>query len=214
MKKYTAFFDFDNTITPFDVLDDILERFSKNSEWVDLEEKWEDGLIGSRECLEGQIKGIRIDKRTLDNYLSGIKVDDYFKKIKALFAARGIELVILSDNFDYILNRILTKNGLDNLKIYSNKLKFTKEGLRPVFPFVNKDCLKCAHCKKSSLTSNINNGELKVYVGDGLSDVCSSKCADLVFAKEALLEHYRDNKLSCIPYKSLKDVYEYFRSEP
>ena len=32
-----VFFDFDNTITTIDVIDDMLERFSKDDEWKALE---------------------------------------------------------------------------------------------------------------------------------------------------------------------------------
>ena len=40
-KNLTVFFDFDNTITMSDVIDDMLERFSKDDGWKKLEEKWQ-----------------------------------------------------------------------------------------------------------------------------------------------------------------------------
>ncbi len=40
LKNPVVFFDFDNTITTFDVLDDMLARFSRNDNWIKLEEQW------------------------------------------------------------------------------------------------------------------------------------------------------------------------------
>ena len=84
-QNYIVFFDFDNTITTIDVIDDMLERFSGDDGWKDLEEKWKREEIGSRECLKGQVEGIGIDKEKLDNYLSTIKIDPYFKKLLNFF---------------------------------------------------------------------------------------------------------------------------------
>ena len=80
-KNFIVFFDFDNTITSIDVIDDMLERFSGDDKWKDLEKRWQREEIGSLECLKGQVEGIRVDKETLDNYLSKVKIDPYFKKL-------------------------------------------------------------------------------------------------------------------------------------
>lgn len=211
MKKYTIFFDFDNTITRRDIFDDMLLRFSVDNRWEDLEKRWKEGRIGSRECLQGQLESIRITKKRLDGYLANIKVDPYFKKLIRLFNSRRIKTFILSDNFDYILSRILKANKIWNLKTYSNRIGFDKTRLVPDFPFVNKDCLTCGHCKTNSLLSNVPKGASAVYIGDGLSDVCPSRYANIVFAKESLLEHMGKKRLPHIAYRSLRDVYKYFK---
>jgi len=37
-----VFFDFDNTMTTSDVLDDVIRRFSINDKWIALENVWKD----------------------------------------------------------------------------------------------------------------------------------------------------------------------------
>ena len=101
--KCVVFFDFDNTIATCDVFDNMLPRFSQDKLWVELEKQWRKGKIGSRACLEGQIKGLSITKEALDEYLAGIKLDPYFKRIVRGLTLRGIKTFVLSDNFDYIL---------------------------------------------------------------------------------------------------------------
>ena len=208
--KCVVFFDFDNTITKHDVFDDMLVHFSRDKHWIKLEEKWKNGKIGSRECLEGQLKGIRISKAALSRYLSGIRLDPYFKKIIKLFKIKKIKTIILSDNFDYILKKILKFNAVQKLNIYANKLRFAKNRLLPHFPFESKICKACGHCKTKNLLANVDKNSIIFFVGDGCSDICPAQYADIVFAKEDLLNYYKDKKFICVPYKGLKDVYNYF----
>lgn len=209
--KYIVFFDFDNTVVTCDVFDSLLPRFSINNKWQALEKRWETGEIGSRECLQGQVEGMRITQGALDKYLTGIKLDTSFKKLLGLLNTKKIKALVLSDNFDYILNRILKLNAVRKMKVYSNKLKFAKDRLLPSFPFRDKKCRLCAHCKTKNLLANAGKNSIIVYIGDGRSDICPAKYADIVFAKESLLRHYKERGIDCVPYGSLKDVYNYFK---
>lgn len=206
-----VFFDFDNTIAEKDVFDDMLVHFSEDKRWEKLENDWRQGLIGSRVCLEGQIKGIRATKMMLDGYLSGIKIDPYFKELLGLLEAKNIKTKILSDNFDYILKKILADNAADRVEVYSNKMHFCGDRLVPEFPFTDKECRICAHCKKKNLLANLNGQSIIIYIGDGRSDICPAKYAHIVFAKDELLDFCRKEKLFHIPYKELKEVYTYFK---
>ncbi len=208
-----VFFDFDNTITMGDVFDNMLLKFSEDNAWRDLEERWRGKEIGSRECLEGQIKTVSVTRKSLDAYLSRIKLDPYFKKLLRFLRAKRVKTVVLSDNFDYLLNRILIKNGIRNLKVYSNKAELANGRLMPNFPFTDRKCRVCAHCKKKNLLSNINGHSPVIYIGDGQSDICPANYADKVFAKDSLLDYCRKNRLPHIPYKSLKKVYRYLKKE-
>ncbi len=209
--KYTVFFDFDNTITTRDVIDDIVDKFSKDKRWEELEDQWKKGRIGSRICLQGQIKGVRIIKEALDKYLTSIKLDSYFKKLFCLLGRHKIKTLVLSDNFEYILGRILKYHKICGLKVYANRIKFAEDRLFPYFPFGDKSCAICGHCKKKNFLENIQKKSFSVYIGDGLSDVCAAKYANFVFAKGTLLRYFRKHGLACIPYKDLGDVYNYFK---
>jgi len=209
---YSVFFDFDNTITAIDILDDIIERFSENRDWEAYEKSWKAGRIGSRECLKGQLKSVRITKKGLLRYLSMVKIDPYFKKVLAALKERKIKPVILSDNFSFIIKNILKNNDITGLTVYSNSLRFRKDRIIPSFPHALPSCLRCGNCKKSSLSKN-NFRDKIIYIGDGLSDVCAAKEADIVFGKDSLLEHFRKIKKDCIPFKDLRQVYNYFNGD-
>ena len=209
--NFIVFFDFDNTITSIDVIDNMLERFSGDDKWKDLEKRWQGGRIGSLECLKGQVEGIRVDKETLDNYLSTVKIDPYFKKLLRLFESRNIPVLIVSDNFDYMLKGILKKNNIPDMEVYCNRVDISGDRLKPSFPFSKSECGDCANCKKTHILSKRRDGMTAVYIGDGRSDVCASKESDLVFAKGYLKELFEEEGLPHVAIDDLKDVYDYFQ---
>ena len=211
IKDCVVFFDFDNTITEIDVLDDMLERFSCDDRWIRLEEEWRRGDIGSRECLDGQMRGIRISRKRLDRYITTIKIDPSFKRILKLCDEKNIKTIILSDNFEYILKGILRNNGIDGLDVYCNSLKMSDDVMIPEFPYRDKKCGGCAHCKSKNMLANVRAGFTSIYIGDGLSDLCPSRKAKLVFAKSSLKEHLEEEKVPHVPFDDMGDVYEYLK---
>jgi 2,3-diketo-5-methylthio-1-phosphopentane phosphatase len=211
LSNYVVFFDFDNTITQFDVIDDIVERFSVNEKWRKIEKDWKQGKIGSRECLEGQFNEVRIGKSDFIRYLSGIQIDKYFPKILAFLKRRRVFAAIVSDSSSFIIGNILKNNGIKGIKVYSNRLRFKKDRLILNFPHFNKRCPKCANCKKSHLRKSAIRDKIFIYIGDGLSDICAAKCADIVFAKASLLKYFRQHNRKCIEFDTLETVYNYLK---
>ncbi len=209
-EQCAVFFDFDNTIATCDVFDSMLLRFSRNDLWLKLEKEWERGKIGSGACLKGQMKGLKLTKKELGRYLYEIKLDPYFKKIIKLLNKNKTKTVVLSDNFDYILKRILRYHKIPQIKVYSNKLRFLKDKLIPSFPYRSRKCHICGHCKTKNLLANARGESIIIYIGDGRSDICPAQYADVVFAKDQLLKFYKEKKKACFSYDTLKDVYNYF----
>ncbi|MGD0336161.1 MAG: MtnX-like HAD-IB family phosphatase [Candidatus Omnitrophota bacterium] len=212
LSDYLFFFDFDNTITHFDVFDDIVKRFSVDKEWIAWERAWKEGKIGSKKCLIEQLKSVRITRKGLSDYLSKIKVDRYFLKLISAFKKQGINPVILSDSFSLFIESVLRHNRIKGIKLYSNKLRLVGDRLIPSFPLQGDEtCLLCAHCKKKTLLDNAIDGKIITYIGDGRSDICPSIFADLVFAKGNLAKELRRIKKDCIPINDLRDVRDYFK---
>jgi len=204
-----VFLDFDNTITCVDVLDAVIERFSVNQEWVAHEEAWKAGEIGSRECLEAQLRSVRVTKKDLAEYVQGLSLDPFFGRLLGLLKKRNIPCLIVSDSFSFIIKTLLDDQGIRNIKVLANELHFEKGGrLIPAFPHVSKDCLRCAHCKKKHILEH--QDRFTIYVGDGLSDVCPALHADLVFAKGALLDRLRESNKSCNEFSDLNGVCAFF----
>ncbi len=206
-----VFFDFDNTMTTSDILDDVIRRFSINDKWMALEKAWQEEKIGTKECLEGQLKNLRVTKGALYNFIKKVELDPHLHQLLSLLVREGIKPVILSDNFTYIIELILKHHGIKDLKVYGNTMRFYRGHIIPSFPYDNPFCLTCAHCKKIHLTKDKNENKLIVYIGDGRSDFCPARVSDIVFAKDSLMRFMAKEDLPHIPYHHLGDVYRYFQ---
>lgn len=207
VKDCKVFFDFDNTITAFDVLDDIIKKFSINKSWISFENAWKTGKIGSRECLYGQLKSIRASKKEFTDYLSGVTLDPAFSKLLNFLRENKVSVAILSDSFSFAIKYILQKHGISGIRVYANGLRINKDRWSASFPYFNKSCQKCANCKKNHVFSANPSEKVSIYIGDGLSDICAAQYADLVFAKANLLQYLRAKSKPCVEFKSLETVH-------
>lgn len=209
--KYTVFFDFDHTITQLDVLDKLFDLFAEGEDWRRLEEDWLKGKIGSKECLLGQMESVRVTKPEIDKFLQTIKLDPGFKDLLLYIKANNYPTFIVSDSFDFFIDAILKHHGVNDLKIYANNLRLEKDTFKVDFLNGGSSCHKCANCKKEKLNRH-TNGSLSIYIGDGFSDTCAAEHADIVFAKDKLLEYGISKGYSWLAYKTLQDVKEYLET--
>ncbi len=206
-----VFFDFDNTISKGDVLDDIIQRFSINRDWVALQEAWLEERISAKECLLGQMKGVRISPADLSQYLTTVVLDPHFSSLLAWLRNYGVEPIIVSDNFQTIIEQVLQYNNIHGLTVYANHLEFSNDSLVPSFPYQNPNCRSCAHCKKTHFQKD--DPRSIVYIGDGRSDICAAKESDRVYAKDTLLKYFQKHKLACVEFANLGDVHEHLKEE-
>ena len=210
LSKCAVYFDFDNTITVADVLDDIIQRFSVDRDWVKFEKLWEKGEIGSKDCLRAQLKSIRVTKQVLIKYLSSVKIDPCTQMLFGLLKENGVAPVILSDSFSFIIRYVLQAHNIRGIPVYANAIRFQKDKIIPSFPYLN-GCQWCAHCKKGQLPVFDKKGRFTIYVGDGHSDLCPAQAADFVFAKGRLLEFFREKNIPCLAFRDFKDIYDCFK---
>ncbi len=102
----------------------------------------------------------------------------------------SFQLFVLSDGFDYYIDKILNRENLSHLKDFSNKLIFTDEGkLIPSFPFYSADCRSSANCKRNHIIENSGEDDYTFYIGDGNSDNDAIQYVDFIFAKNDLLKY-------------------------
>ena len=205
-----VFFDFDNTISTGDVLDSIIERFAVGDRWQELERDWQAGRISTRDCLDGQLRSLRLTWRELREHLRGVTLDPAFLPILEFLRAEQIEHLIVSDNFTVIVAEILAQQGLSGVPLYANDLLLKDGAAIPSFPHSNPDHPGCAHCKRLHLLGRPD--KFTIYVGDGRSDLCPAVIADLVFAKDSLLRDLTKMGHPCEPITDLSAVLDFLQS--
>jgi 2,3-diketo-5-methylthio-1-phosphopentane phosphatase len=211
MEKTALFIDFDNTVTIGDVLDAVIERFSVTERWRLWEAAWKRGDLSTSKCLSLQIGDLRVDADELIRFVSDTRIDACFPHIVDLCRAKGIPLLVVSDNFSVIVRAILKRSSLGGVTFLANELLF--DGNKPTarFPYASPRCRRCAHCKAMHFAGFASHR--KIFVGDGLSDICPAEAADVVFAKDALADHLAGGGIPFMPFASLGDVLRYLEAD-
>jgi len=206
-----VFTDFDGTVTQLDVTDEILTQLAHPS-WREVEQEWTRGLIGSRECLERQIALVDASADELHALIDAVPVDPAFATFCRFARRRGIPLYVLSEGFDYWIERILKRAGVNGpvrngTHMFSSALRLEGRRLIPSFPHSAPPCEHgCATCK-AALIRRLGKGNYPViFVGDGLSDRFAVEEADVVFAKRQLLAYCQEHGKACRPFSTFADV--------
>jgi 2,3-diketo-5-methylthio-1-phosphopentane phosphatase len=197
-----AFCDFDGTIATDDVTDLVLNRFAP-PEWRGIEARWEAGLINSAECMRAQMRLLHAGQDELDEFLDQVEIDPGFRDFKRFCDHSGIEMAIVSDGVDYFIRRVLALNGITGITIVANRLIMTETGFDLDFPHAHPDCRVAAGvCKCAALKGSGPH----IYVGDGRSDFCAARSANMVFAKGKLAAYCRRETIPHVAYGDFFDV--------
>jgi 2-hydroxy-3-keto-5-methylthiopentenyl-1-phosphate phosphatase len=201
--------DFDGTICNVDMGNEILNRFTGKG-WDEIDRAYCTGKIGSRDAYDKASSLFTGTKKDLLEYArSRGKLDAYFPAFYAYCMESGMDLKIVSDGLDIYIDAILRKYKLEDIEVYTNFATFHDGRLSIEFPRMNKECAKCGTCKKGILTKFRSAYDSIIYVGDGHSDFCPSKNADLVFAKGILHMACAESGIDFEPYENFKDVHNY-----
>ena len=204
LRKTALLIDFDNTITCGDVLGSVLENFSPTDRWLEWETAWRDNEISTLECLRLQIGELRVDERTLLEFVRRTPIDPDFVSLQNWARATGTALAIASDNFDVIVRAVLERHAVAAPSIFANVLTFEDGRLVPSFPHRSPSCARCANCKATHFARFA--GAHIIYVGDGLSDICPAMRADQVFAKDDLADYLAAQGRPFTAFRNLGDV--------
>src|SRR4051794_35276801 len=118
--------DFDGTLAGRDVLDDLIRRFSRDDSWKMIEERWQAGLIGSRQCLEQQLALLDLSNEELNAFLDSVPLDPGAVGLLQFLAKFNVPTAILSDGIDRFIRKIIRRHGVTNLPVRSNTI--TRKG--------------------------------------------------------------------------------------
>lgn len=212
--KFEIYCDFDGTVTRQDVVNLLLDKLA-DSQWLDIEAKWLEGKIDSRECLSEQIPLIQGGWQAIEKILNHeVELEPDFKSFSTWCSKNNIPLYIVSDGLDKIINTIFSKQNINVTSVWSNKLEITEETKTAIeFPYPPKDMdCKFGLCKCQVLEKS-KEKTMKIVIGDGFSDTCWAKKGDLVFAKSHLLDFCKNNNLPFQEFKNFTQVSSYVEKQ-
>jgi 2,3-diketo-5-methylthio-1-phosphopentane phosphatase len=207
-KQFKIFLDFDGTITKNDVGEEIFRKFCYEEAVNKLVNDLLTDKISSRECWEELCKSVSaIDKVEFDKFIISQEVELTLHKFLEYCSRNNFPVFVLSDGFDYYIEKILDRENLSHLKVFSNKLTLNDEGkLIPSFPYYSADCRSSANCKRNHIIANNGDDDFSVFIGDGISDIDAIQYVDFIFAKDSLLKFCEVNRITYFPFKDFDDV--------
>ena len=205
-KKFKIFMDFDGTVTEIDVGEAIFREFGDKDKSDEIVDDLLNDRISSKECWIKLCHSIpKIDKKKLDEFINKMYVDPTFNNLIDYCNERKTELYILSDGFDYYVDKILEKNNIKGIKTFSNHLE-VRDRLIPDFPYYDEACFSSSNCKRNHIINNSSDDDFTVFIGDGNSDKDAVEYCDFVFAKNDLLRYCEIERITFFPFKDFNDV--------
>lgn len=204
------FCDFDGTISKQDVSDTIFTIWL-GDKWAQIDQEWHDGKISMVELYEKCWSLVDASESELREFVDKVEIDPCFDALMAESHDSNIPLYLVSDGFDYFIERVMGRHNHFNLKHYSNHLSFDGEQMILKFDNQHSDCIQCANCKKAVMDKKREGADFVIYIGNGLSDRCAAEHADLVFAKDSLLEYCEDKGVPYVAYENFGEVIQYLK---
>ena len=208
------FCDFDGTVTVDDVGENFFHTFG-NEEIPKILDDLYAGRIMPRECYDREfavLQGLTLS--SCEDFISKQTIDPHFREFTEWCREQKIDFWILSDGFDFYIGRILERFELANIPFLSNHLAMSAPvhgyagdlHVEPKFPFTDSECDQCANCKRNHMLTLSGDDDIIVYVGDGISDRCPARYADIVFAKGRLVKYCQEENITYFEYRTFRQV--------
>jgi 2,3-diketo-5-methylthio-1-phosphopentane phosphatase len=201
--------DFDGTVARADVGNQFFTRFIRDeAAHRALLEHWFAEDMGGREILAGECALAEVDEaEALDFADRWNAIDPHFAAFVAAARARGSDAAIASDGLLLYIRRILDSHGLEDVGASANGLVFDGRHITPVFGSPRGEgCGLCGSCKGAVLARRAKGYARTVFIGDGLSDRCGARAADVVYAKGDLTAWCARAGIAALPYATFADI--------
>lgn len=206
--KTAIFSDFDGTISLKDVGYSLFHHFSDGRNDA-LLPAWKSGEMTTRDCLLAEAEMVQATPEEIYAFIDTIGIDSDFPKLLTICQEQSIPLKILSDGLDVYIKYLLEKANLQNLDFLANKATLVNNTIEINFDHDNKNCKSCGICKGEIIQEFRDDHKEPyriIFIGDGYSDVCAAKEADILFAKKDLKEYCTTKQIPYIPYNNFMDI--------
>ena len=133
-------------------------------------------------------------------------IESTFPTFQEYCKEQNFEIYVLSDGFDFYINKILKNHRIDGLVVYSNHLEIIDDKLIPSFPHYDESSFSSANCKSNHIINHSSEDDFTVFIGDGNSDKEVVEYCDFIFAKDHLLKYCEKERITFFPFNNFEDV--------
>jgi 2,3-diketo-5-methylthio-1-phosphopentane phosphatase len=193
--------DFDGTACTHDVAEHLMDRFGEPT-WRAWDGRWLRGEVDTRAAIRAQVAPFAGRRDELIAYaMSHCPLDPTFPGFVRWCRGQDLQVTIVSDGLGLYIQPILAAAGLGDVAVITNDWA---NGAM-AFPNGHPECDWCGTCKMLAV---LRAPAPVAFVGEGHSDRYGALYADIVFAKDALVDLCRADGIAYMPYENFDDVRE------
>jgi 2,3-diketo-5-methylthio-1-phosphopentane phosphatase len=203
-----VFCDFDGTFARQDVGSTLAARYAADrrpAQWA----RYERGEITAWEYNLEILEGLPVGEDVLEAFLATVELDPGARSLLAWCEERSVPFRILSDGFDWNLDRLQSLNGI-HFDYTANQLRVERGKWRIGAGAPDPTCgCGTGVCKRRALLDMraANPSAHLVHIGNGrVSDTCGALAADTAFAKDSLAEVLEKLGVPYVRFATLHDV--------
>ncbi len=180
--------------------------------WRDIDDEWIRGEIPTSERARRQFALVRTDEQRFLDLIDRHAIDPAFAPMVADLRAHGIPARVVSDGFDAYVKPMLTRAGLSDLPLQSNRLLFQNGSVKLEFPHERPGHDPRGGWKAGPVRSLQTQGWRVAYAGDGMSDWAAAQAADLLFARSQLADRCKRDGIPFQAFEGMRDVHDWVRA--
>lgn len=209
MKKLVIFCDFDGTITTQDNIISIMKKFAP-PEYLPIKEN----ILGQKQSIREGVSDmfallpVSLKEQINSYLLEQAQIREGFAEFVSYTKVNNIPLYIVSGGIDFFVQPMLEPFGPFS-DIYCNQSDFSGDSIRINFPHgCDEQCTNqgCGCCKPSIIRKLQGSDTLSVVIGDSITDLEAAKLADIVIARDFLIEKCEELNIPYEPFGSFHDV--------
>lgn len=215
-KNISLISDFDGTISKKDFFYMVIDSLLKEN--LNALNPWKDYLAGKIthiDALSGIFSQIHLSQRDLDKFIATIEIDNWFYDVAQFCKDKKIPFYICSAGTNYyIKKRIYDILDKYDIILISNDATYSQEeGMKLIAP--KKDVpyydFNTGISKQAIVNKLKEDGYLTIFAGDGIPDLKSAQCADVVFAKDKLLELCKEKNIKTEKFENFSNILNYIK---
>ena len=203
-----VFCDYDGTFAKQDIGATFAQRYAaerRPQQW----KRYERGEITAWEYNLEILDGLRVPAAEAEAFFASVELDPGARALLAFCERRGVPFRVLSDGFDYNLDRLQEIHGV-RFDYDANQLRYENDVWHIGASFPNAACgCGTGLCKRGRIDAyrRENPRTRTVHIGNGrVSDLCGAMAADVAFAKGSLAEALSERGRAFEPFDTLEDV--------
>jgi 2-hydroxy-3-keto-5-methylthiopentenyl-1-phosphate phosphatase len=195
-----------------DLGDQVSIHFAGERAWRAAEDEYKAGAYSFAELLRRIFRPITASRDEIAAYARATAVlRPGFERFVATCHRAGVPFVLASAGLDVYIAPVLSRLEPElraHVEVRCNEARLGPDGLDLVFhgDGAHGGCGSCGFCKRTVVEELRRRGHRVAFVGDGTSDRCGARAADLVFARRRLAHWCAAEGVAHRPFETFDEV--------